>query len=58
MRWIFSTMSAPTPATSGASTWAMTSYSPVIASDWTMPSCPDMCETTSIAFPGWVLMST
>ena len=38
--WIRSRIRRPMPGTSAASIWAMTSYSPVIASTVTMPSLP------------------
>ena len=51
-------MMVPIPATSGASTWAITSYSPVMASECWMPVTPYKDLATSIAFPADALIST
>src|SRR5438105_9908415 len=51
-------MTEPMPATSGASTAAITSYSPVMASASSIPLTPWRDLATSIAFPADALIST
>src|ERR1700693_344681 len=56
--WIRSRIRRPMPGTSGASTWAMTSYSPVMASTSTMPSFPLRASATCCALPALAVTST